>query len=53
MNLARGAGLRGLAGIPPVRGAVQRPLIQARAGRFWSTGSPESTLPHGPHEPDG
>jgi tRNA(Ile)-lysidine synthase len=29
MNLARGAGLRGLAGIPPVRGAVQRPLIQS------------------------
>src|SRR5918997_4648807 len=27
MNLARGAGLRGLAGIPPVRGKVQRPLI--------------------------
>jgi tRNA(Ile)-lysidine synthase len=27
MNLARGAGLRGLAGIPPVRGRVQRPLI--------------------------
>jgi tRNA(Ile)-lysidine synthase len=27
MNLARGTGLRGLAGIPPVRGRVQRPLI--------------------------
>jgi tRNA(Ile)-lysidine synthase len=27
MNLARGTGLRGLAGIPPVRGNVQRPLI--------------------------
>ena len=27
MNLARGAGLRGLAGIPPVRGSIQRPLI--------------------------
>ncbi len=27
MNLARGAGLRGLASIPPVRGKVQRPLI--------------------------
>src|SRR5829696_2741813 len=27
MNLARGAGLRGLAGIPPVRGRIQRPLI--------------------------
>jgi tRNA(Ile)-lysidine synthase len=28
MNLARGAGLRGLAGIPPVRGRIQRPLIE-------------------------
>jgi tRNA(Ile)-lysidine synthase len=27
MNLARGTGLRGLSGIPPVRGKVQRPLI--------------------------
>jgi tRNA(Ile)-lysidine synthase len=27
-NLARGAGLRGLAGIPPVRNEVQRPLIE-------------------------
>jgi tRNA(Ile)-lysidine synthase len=27
MNLARGTGLRGLAGIPAVRGKVQRPLI--------------------------
>lgn len=30
MNLARGAGLRGLAGIPPVRGKISRPLITAR-----------------------
>jgi tRNA(Ile)-lysidine synthase len=28
MNLARGAGLRGLSGIPPVRGRVVRPLIE-------------------------
>ncbi len=28
MNLARGAGLRGLSGIPPVRGRVARPLIR-------------------------
>ena len=28
MNLARGTGLRGLAGIPPVRGRLVRPLIQ-------------------------
>jgi tRNA(Ile)-lysidine synthase len=28
MNLARGTGLRGLAGIPPLRGKVQRPLIE-------------------------
>src|SRR3712207_693571 len=27
LNLARGAGLRGLAGIPPIRGRVVRPLI--------------------------
>jgi tRNA(Ile)-lysidine synthase len=27
MNLARGTGMRGLAGIPPVRGGIQRPLI--------------------------
>jgi tRNA(Ile)-lysidine synthase len=30
MNLARGAGLRGLSGIPPVRGRVVRPLIERR-----------------------
>lgn len=28
MNLARGAGLRGLSGIPPARGRVVRPLIE-------------------------
>lgn len=28
MNLARGAGLRGMSGIPPVSGAVVRPLIE-------------------------
>ena len=28
MNLARGAGLRGLSGIPPVRGRVVRPLVE-------------------------
>ncbi len=28
LNLARGAGLRGLSGIPPVRGQVVRPLIR-------------------------
>ena len=30
MNLARGTGLRGLAGTPPVRGRVVRPLIRHR-----------------------
>lgn len=30
MNLARGAGLRGLAGIPPARGRLARPLIEHR-----------------------
>ncbi len=29
MNLSRGAGLRGLTGIPPVRGRFVRPLIEA------------------------
>jgi tRNA(Ile)-lysidine synthase len=28
MNLARGAGLRGLSGIPPIRGRLVRPLIE-------------------------
>ena len=28
MNLARGTGLRGLAGIPPMRGRVERPIIE-------------------------
>jgi tRNA(Ile)-lysidine synthase len=32
MNLARGAGLRGLSGLPPVRGRVQRPLIEVTRG---------------------
>jgi tRNA(Ile)-lysidine synthase len=30
MNLARGAGTRGLTGIPPVRGEIVRPLIELR-----------------------
>ena len=30
LNLARGAGTRGLSGIPPVRGHLARPLIQMR-----------------------
>ena len=30
MNLARGAGTRGLSGIPPVRGNLARPLIERR-----------------------
>lgn len=30
MNLARGAGMRGLSGIPPVRGRFARPLIERR-----------------------
>ena len=34
MNLARGTGLRGLAGIPPVRGKVQRPLIWCTRGEI-------------------
>jgi tRNA(Ile)-lysidine synthase len=45
MRLVQGAGVRGLAGIPPVRGAIIRPLIEvrrsaleaelARAGLSW------------------
>ena len=34
MNLARGAGLRGLAGIPPVRGRISRPLIRQTRGEI-------------------
>jgi tRNA(Ile)-lysidine synthase len=30
MRLVQGAGVRGLAGIPPVRGAIVRPLIEVR-----------------------
>lgn len=30
LNLSRGAGLRGLAGIPPARGRLARPLIERR-----------------------
>jgi tRNA(Ile)-lysidine synthase len=30
MRLVQGAGVRGLAGIPPMRGAIIRPLIEAR-----------------------
>jgi len=37
MNLARGTGLRGLAGIPPVRGGSNAPSSNARAGRSWIT----------------
>lgn len=34
MNLARGAGLRGLAGIPPVRGRYARPLIEVNRAQI-------------------
>ena len=36
MNLARGAGLRGLSGIPPVRGRFARPLIRHRRSEILS-----------------
>jgi tRNA(Ile)-lysidine synthase len=49
MNLARGSGLRGLAGIPPVRGRLVRPLIRAtRAeilGYLEALGQPYRTDP--------
>ena len=37
MNLARGTGLRGLTGIPPVRGRIQRPLVGRTRRRSWIT----------------
>lgn len=36
MNLARGAGARGLSGIPPVRGRLVRPLIERRRSEVLS-----------------
>ena len=49
MNLARGAGLRGLAGIPPVRGRLVRPLIRATRAEILqyleSLGQPYRTDP--------
>jgi len=49
MNLTRGAGLRGLAGIPPVRGRVCRPLIERTRGEVLeylaSLGQPYRTDP--------
>ncbi|MDQ4106159.1 MAG: tRNA lysidine(34) synthetase TilS [Actinomycetota bacterium] len=49
MNLARGAGLRGLAGIPPVRGRFVRPLIQRTRAEILqyleSLGQPYRTDP--------
>ena len=34
MNLARGAGLRGLCGIPPVNGSIIRPLLDVSRGEI-------------------
>jgi tRNA(Ile)-lysidine synthase len=34
MNLLRGSGLRGLGGIPPVRGRIIRPLIECHRGQI-------------------
>lgn len=49
MNLARGAGLRGLSGIPPVRGRLVRPLIERTRrevlGYLESIGQPYRTDP--------
>ncbi|MDQ4062419.1 MAG: tRNA lysidine(34) synthetase TilS [Actinomycetota bacterium] len=49
MNLARGAGLRGLSGIPPVRGRIARPLIERHRievlGYLKSLGQPYRTDP--------
>jgi len=36
MRLVQGAGVRGLAGIPPVRGAIIRPLIEVRRSALES-----------------
>src|SRR4029453_695902 len=42
MRLVQGAGVRGLAGIPPVRGPIIRPLIEifrsARGAEIWPPG---------------
>jgi tRNA(Ile)-lysidine synthase len=49
MNLARGAGLRGLSGIPPTRGRLVRPLIERSRreviGYLESLGQPYRTDP--------
>lgn len=49
MNLARGAGLRGLAGIPPIRGRYARPLIEVNRSHILayleSLGQPYRTDP--------
>src|SRR5215207_1700364 len=49
LNLSRGAGLRGLAGIPPARGEICRPLIERTRGEVLdylaSLGQPYRTDP--------
>jgi tRNA(Ile)-lysidine synthase len=49
LNLSRGAGLRGLAGIPPARGEICRPLIERTRGEILdylaSLGQPYRTDP--------
>ncbi len=44
-NLARGSGLKGLCGIPPVRGRLVRPMLQTSAKEVLSY-LEESKIPH-------
>lgn len=44
-NLSRGSGLRGLCGIPPVRGRIVRPMLQTTTAEVWRY-LEENGIPH-------